>query len=238
MKSLVIALLIVGLSAAFTVEPNYFGIKDSGDESLPTLDVGITIDCDSKDLTVDVRSQGKPVEGAAVYLFYTDYGYQPLPNTGNTDASGIYSMEVTGSLEFLTALFILRVDKQGAQSREIEFAYEKCFQEPPPEEPEPECITDADCTAGYVCENDGCVEGPECMTDGECAAGYMCQDNECVEIPEPEEPEIEEQPEPNLTENETVIAPPPGEPPAEEESPQACPIGFVLLSLLALRLKI
>ena len=236
MKSLVIALLIVGLSAAFTVEPDYFGVKDTGDESLPTMDVGITIDCESKGLIVDVSSQGQPVEGATVYLFYTDYGYQALPNTGDTDASGVYEMEVTGSLEFLTALFILRVDEPGYQSREIEFAYEKCFQEPP-EEPEPECMSDADCAPGYVCDDEECVEAPEpeCIADSDCSAGYICQGNECIEAPEPEEPEP---PEPNITENETVIAPPPEEPPPEEEAPQACPIGFILLSLLVLRLKV
>lgn len=139
MRFIIIALFLAGLAAAFSVMPDYRGIKDTGSDSLPALDVRMTIDCDSKNITVDVRSNETdlPVEGASTYLFYTDYEYQPLPNPGKTNAQGVAVNTVPGTLKFLTALFIMRVDKTGFQSREIEFTYEKCFQAPPPP-PEPE----------------------------------------------------------------------------------------------------
>lgn len=139
MKPLAFALLLLGLSSAFTVNPDYHDIHDTGSESLPTLDVTITIDCDTKDVLVKAESGDteEPVEGAMAYLFYTDYTYQALPNPGKTDAQGNARIPVPGTLRFLSALFILRVDKQGFQSREIEFAYKKCFEEPPKPPPPP-----------------------------------------------------------------------------------------------------
>lgn len=140
MRLLVIALLLASLCAAFTVNPTYRGIKDTGSASLPKLDVDITIDCDTKDLVVQVSSNesGEPVPGARTYLFYTDYTYQALPNPRTTNEEGLAVMPVPGSIRFLTALFILRVDAQSHQSREIEFTYEKCFQAPPsPPPPSP-----------------------------------------------------------------------------------------------------
>jgi len=140
MKRIFIALLIMGLTAAFTVNPAYTGVHDSGNENLPALDVGITVDCDSKLAGINVASNdtGEPLQGAVAYLFYTDYSYQALPNPGTTDAQGNTAIPVPGTIRFLNALFILRVDKQGYQSREIEFTYKKCFDAPPkPPEPPP-----------------------------------------------------------------------------------------------------
>ena len=124
---------------AFSVKPDYLGIKDSGDERLPQMNVSITVDCDTKALTIDVMDEDEqPIENAKAYLFYTDYGYQALPNPGTTDADGIAVMDVTGNIRFLTAMFILRVDHSEFQTKEIEFDYRKCFESPPAEEPEEE----------------------------------------------------------------------------------------------------
>ena len=132
-------MLLAGFSFALSVKPNFFEVKDTGNPSLDTLDISITINCDTKDVIPVVRANGTkaPVEGAETTLFYTDYGYNPLPDRGKTDAQGMDTINVPGTLNFLTGLFILRVDKQGFQSREIEFAYEKCFQAPPPPPPPP-----------------------------------------------------------------------------------------------------
>jgi len=65
------------------------------------------------------------------YLFYTDYTYQALPNPGKTDAAGKTTIPVPGTLRFLSAMFTLRVDKAGFQSREVEFTYAKCFEAQP-----------------------------------------------------------------------------------------------------------
>jgi len=127
-------MLIIGFSCAFMVNPDYRGIKDTGNDNLDKLAVTITLDCDSKDLLVTVLSNSTddPITGAETTLFYTQYGYQPLPNRGKTDNDGKTRMSVPGTLDYLTGLFILRVDKQNFQSREIEFMYTKCFEAPPP----------------------------------------------------------------------------------------------------------
>ncbi|MCI0503551.1 hypothetical protein L0Y65_02460 [Candidatus Micrarchaeota archaeon] len=132
-------LLICGIGSAFTVKPSYIAIQDTGNGGSPALDVDITIECDSKEVRINVASNetGTPVEGAMAYLFYTDYTYQPLPNPDSTDASGDAMIPVPGTLRFLTAMFTLRVDKQGFQSREIEFTYQKCFEAPPVQPPPP-----------------------------------------------------------------------------------------------------
>jgi hypothetical protein len=137
MRLFFIALLLAGLCMAFTVTPDYRGIKDSGSEKLPNMTVAITIDCDSKELSINVTDPDEqPIDKAKTYLFYTDYSYQALPNPSQTDSTGIAPMKVPGNIRFLTALFILRVDQPSFRSREIEFTYEKCF-EPPPPEPKP-----------------------------------------------------------------------------------------------------
>lgn len=126
-------MMVIGFSCAFMVNPDYRGIKDTGNDNLDALTVTITLDCDSKDLLVEVLSNrtDEPLSGAETTLFYTQYGYQPLPNRGKTDSEGKARMSVPGTLDYLTGLFILRVDKQDYQSREIEFMYTKCFQAPP-----------------------------------------------------------------------------------------------------------
>ncbi|MBD3209970.1 hypothetical protein GF318_01160 [Candidatus Micrarchaeota archaeon] len=254
MKRLLFVLLVIGLGMAFTVSPDYIEVQDTGNENLPTLDISMTIDCDTKEIAVTVTNGTAPVEDASVYLFYTDYAYQPLPYSGKTDSSGRYIMEVTGNIEFLTDMYVLRVDHPGYRSREIEFSYVKCLMEPPQDLPPPECVEggdceedeicvagecveapectgDADCLPGYICENQECIEDVSCYSDEGCPAGSVCEDNECVPVPAP--------PPQNATENETNASPQtmPPEPPPEEEMPAPCPVALGLLLLLAIRMK-
>ena len=55
-----------------------------------------------------------------------------------------------------------------------------------PVTPIPECVSDADCAEGQVCENGVCTDapGPECEMDADCAEGQVCEDGVCVEAPE------------------------------------------------------
>jgi hypothetical protein len=215
MKLVVIILFLVSLSMAFTVKPNFIGVQYTGSESLPQMDVDLTIDCETKDLIVDVSDNQGGISGAGTVMFYTDYGYQPLPNPGTTDSSGEVIMAVPGTLDFLTGLFILRVDKQGYQSTEIEFAYSKCFQEqeelPPVEEPEeePELIAEPE-------EEPEPSAGPE---------------TEPQDLPEPEE-------EPEPVDAPMEEGPLPGETVVKERVPaETCPLGIVLLLLLIFKVK-
>jgi hypothetical protein len=132
MRYVFMVLLILGIVTAATVAPKYIGVKDTGKESLPKMDISIMINCDNKDLSIKISSNdsGSPVSGASEYLFYTDYGYQPI-GSAKTGADGTVGMKVPGTINFLTGLFILRSDHSGHQSREIEFSYESCFKPQP-----------------------------------------------------------------------------------------------------------
>jgi hypothetical protein len=132
-KHILLALLGIGLAMALAVRPDYLGVQDTGNGNLPTMDVALTIDCGTNALGVEVKSNetGETVADASTYLFYTNYGYQAI-SSGKTGQDGISAMAVTGKMNLLTALFIIRVDKPGFQSREIEFAYKKCFDAQPP----------------------------------------------------------------------------------------------------------
>jgi hypothetical protein len=122
-------LLAVGLAAAFSVRPDYMGVQDTGSGS--SMDVGIMIDCDTNSLAVTAKSNGtgEPIPDASAYLFYTNYEYRMI-SSGKTNDNGLAAIAVTGKRDYLTSLFILRVDKQGFRSREIEFTYKKCFDAP------------------------------------------------------------------------------------------------------------
>ncbi|HSB46425.1 MAG TPA: carboxypeptidase-like regulatory domain-containing protein [Candidatus Bilamarchaeum sp.] len=134
MRLILALLLLCGVFFADAVKADIRAVKDTGSESLPKMDVRITIDCLSKALIVEPKSNatGDPIAGAQTYLFYTDYEYQ-LVGSGSTNGSGVSRMNVVGNQDYLTALFILRVDKPGFQSRETEFTYKYCFQSPPPD---------------------------------------------------------------------------------------------------------
>lgn len=145
MRGFVVLLMMAAIASAFGVQADAIDIKDTGNENLEALDVAIFIDCGLKNITAEVKGQDseQAVAGASAYLFYTDYEYQ-LIATGMSDAEGRARINVLGNQDYLTALFILRIDKSGYRSREIEFSYEKCFREPPEpvlppvEEPEEE----------------------------------------------------------------------------------------------------
>jgi len=133
-------LVLCTLSVAFMVRPTYIAMHDTGDDLLDTMEVNLTIDCDTRELIVEPSTHdGERLVGSKTYLFYTDYGYQ-LISTGTSDQNGISRMTVIGNIDYLRALFILRVDHNGYQSRETEFTYQKCFEAPPQqtEEEEPE----------------------------------------------------------------------------------------------------
>ena len=54
--------------------------------------------------------------------------------------------------------------------------------------PAPECVNDADCAEGQVCENGVCTDAPvpECETDADCAEGQVCENGVCTDAPVPE----------------------------------------------------
>lgn len=209
MRLAVLILLIMSLGFAFTVQADYIGVQETGNENLESLDVSIFIDCDQKDLTVAVlgADSEQPIQGASAFLFYTDYEYQLLA-TGTSDSDGNAAITVPGTIDYLQALFILRIDKSGYRTKEIEFAYEKCFQDPPeePEETEepaaPAELPEADPTIGDI-------------------------------SPPPAEPPAEEAD--TAQENESPADEEPVGDVAPVAPPEACPVGLAILALLFIK---
>jgi hypothetical protein len=132
MRLFLIALLAAGLCMAFSVQPAYIGVKDTGSQNLPAMKVGIGIDCGTKTLTVTAKSNdtGEPVSGAKIYLFYTNYAYQAIA-TGQTGDDGVAAIEVVGTRDYLTSMFVLHTEQPQFRTDEIEFTYQKCFGAPP-----------------------------------------------------------------------------------------------------------
>jgi hypothetical protein len=125
-----IALAACGLSTAWSASPDFLEVKDTG--SGPGLMAGIVIDCENNNITISVHDNetDQPVGGAKAYLFYTNYGYQAI-GSGTTESDGIARIAMVGKRDFLTSLFVLRVEKAGYMSREIEFTYRKCLEPAP-----------------------------------------------------------------------------------------------------------
>ncbi|MFH0737939.1 MAG: hypothetical protein V2A68_05195 [Candidatus Micrarchaeota archaeon] len=194
-------LVMVALGSAFSVEPAFRGIQDTGNQNLEPLDVRIIVDCDNKNMTVDVKGNesGDALSGATAFLFYTDYEYQ-LIGTGSTGSDGKARINVMGNMDYLTALFILRVDKPGYRSKEIEFTYQRCFEaQAPPKPPK------NDTTPQQNATNQTQAPPPQ---------------DEAPPAEPPEENLTPQQPEDNGTT--APIAPPPT---------SSCPAGFALLAL-------
>ncbi|MGV8084931.1 MAG: hypothetical protein ACP5N9_01630 [Candidatus Bilamarchaeum sp.] len=126
-KNAFLLLIILGLVSAIVVTPDHQGVRNSGDSRLPRLDVDFSVDCPTKTITTTVISEdGAPVQNANMYVFYTNYAYQPIAS-GRTNQNGMGQLNIVGNPNFLTSLFILHVESSAYQTKEIEFTYEKCF---------------------------------------------------------------------------------------------------------------
>ena len=99
MRIAFLLLVLAAMASAFGVQADFRDVKDTGNENLETLDVAVFIDCDLKNLTVEIMGHDseEPVAGASTYLFYTDYEYQ-LIATGNSDGQGRAKMNVLGGI--------------------------------------------------------------------------------------------------------------------------------------------
>ena len=119
--------MIIGLVSAIVVVPDQNAVRNSGDSRLPQMKLEFSLDCPSKTITVTALNENKePVANSNMYIFYTNYAYQPIA-TGHTNQNGVGQMNIVGNPNYLTALFVLRIGNPAYQSKEIEFTYEKCF---------------------------------------------------------------------------------------------------------------
>ena len=112
----------VGFSL-YKISPNKIVNLGEDTGNLPSLKSDIFIDCKNPHIKVIVMDENKkPIQNADVYLFYTNYGYNAIA-TGKTSNSGIYESDFVGNLDYLTALFILKIKKPGYNDQDNEFYY-------------------------------------------------------------------------------------------------------------------
>ena len=212
MKRILLILAFIALASAFSVKPDYQGVQDTGSGGL--INAGITIDCATNALSVSANANdtGSALANANVYLFYTNYGYQVIA-TGKTGTDGVSAINVAGTRNYLTSLFVLRVEAQGYQSEEIEFTYKKCFDAPPKNETKPPVINSTINSTTNTSTNTTVTPPPN-----------VTENKSNVTQPPPVA-NVTQQPE-----NKTQNNPPPAK-------PSSCLPAFLLISVLALCLK-
>lgn len=128
--SILVCLFVFSTVFSLTITPLYIQVKETGNESLPSQNVSFKINCDTKTLLINSNSDsGLPNPKA--YLFNTNYGYSLFGTSQGQN--GKVNLSASGNVNFLTALFILRVDSPGYRSKEIEFTFQKCFDGSPDE---------------------------------------------------------------------------------------------------------
>lgn len=115
---------------SLTITPLYIQVKETGNESLPSQNVSFKINCDTKTLLINSNSN-YGIPNPKAYLFNTNYGYSLFGTSEGQN--GKVNLSASGNVNFLTALFILRVDSPGYRSKEIEFTFQKCFDGSPDE---------------------------------------------------------------------------------------------------------
>jgi len=129
MKTVVSFLFVLSMCMAFSVMPNYIATKNTGDENFEALEAELVIDCSANELTATIMandSEHTRIANAKTYLFYTNYAYQ-IMGTGVSDENGVSIIRMRGNAEYLTSMFVFRVDATGYRSQEIEFTFSKCL---------------------------------------------------------------------------------------------------------------
>jgi hypothetical protein len=128
--SILVCLFVFSSVFSLTITPFYIQVKETGNESLPSQNVSFKINCDTKTLLINSNS-AYGIPNPKAYLFNTNYGYSLFGTSQGQN--GKVNLSASGNVNFLTALFILRVDSPGYRSKEIEFTFQKCFDGSPDE---------------------------------------------------------------------------------------------------------
>ncbi|MEW6036435.1 MAG: hypothetical protein AB1529_07530 [Candidatus Micrarchaeota archaeon] len=118
-------LLLLGLGFAQVVEADIVEEKDTGAEAAPALVAALWLDCESGNATLTLSSNGSRVEGATVFLFRADSAYKLLARS-STDEEGVSTVRPQGKTPYLNDLYILRIEKSGFRTKEIEFTFWNC----------------------------------------------------------------------------------------------------------------
>ncbi|VVC01264.1 Uncharacterised protein [uncultured archaeon] len=121
MKMLLLALLFA--SALFSAYPTQYidvvGSKETGTGN--SIWPEIRYNCSQKTFHSTLYGGPDPLANANAYLFYLDYSYQ-LIATDKSDANGSADFGIVGKDTLLKKVFVLRVEKTGYKTLEVQFA--------------------------------------------------------------------------------------------------------------------
>lgn len=126
MKYILVLFLISACHGAM-VNADLKGIQDTGAANLPALSFIMLTDCDNPSaiLFLSDNNSGRSVPGATLFIFRTDSGYRIL-NRSSTADDGKGIIGVPGKLQFLNDLYVLRIEKPGYRSKEVQFTFWNC----------------------------------------------------------------------------------------------------------------
>lgn len=126
MRSILI-LLVLAASHAAMVNADLKGEQDTGGIYLPTMRATLIADCGNSTIIAFLsdNESGKAVSGATMFVFRTDSGYRIL-NRSQTDAEGRGDLRIPGKMAYLNDLYVLRLEKNGYRSKEVQFTFWNC----------------------------------------------------------------------------------------------------------------
>jgi len=118
---------LVSIGHAAIVAADIIEEKDTGASVLQNLSAKLLTDCGSNTVIAFLSDggNGNPVDGATIFIFRTDSGYRILNRT-LTNAEGKGVIGVPGKIQFLNDMYVLRIEKSGFRSKEIELTFWNC----------------------------------------------------------------------------------------------------------------
>jgi hypothetical protein len=210
--ALMMLLSIVSASDPGNITVIPFEYRDFNNNTLPTVEVDLTVDCQAGTIRQHVERDGVPIFGARGYLNQVQYSV-PLISSGSTDSNGIFVHKLPGNISYYTGIFTLTVEKSGYAKKELHFVISECFVNATKQKAgdgagtditKPGCTIDDDCLSSEICNTvsgeceklgGGCGYayhhqwiGYECCKDADCGSGRYCDEfsNECKVGTDPE----------------------------------------------------
>ncbi len=112
---------ILALSVASAGLDDYVKVIDTKDMgSGMSLWHSIGYNCTEQAFYVRYTNATAPQQDVSAYLFYLEYDYQ-LIDTGKTDYNGYVKLNMIGKQSLLNKVFVLRAEKQGFRTSEVQF---------------------------------------------------------------------------------------------------------------------
>jgi len=120
-------IMIMQITNAYIIE-----YRQLGEYWKQPIAVSLEIKCEES--TIIVKSYEKnlvPASNANVFLGYYGQTFMTFYN-GKSDENGTNIIKLPGNLSYMTSLFLLRVEKNGYQTMEVNFDAGECYGKPAP----------------------------------------------------------------------------------------------------------